>query len=78
MAAKKRRTTALPLNVPLLEETFAALAPSGEALVQRFYQLLFERHPGVEPLFANLTIKEQENKLLAALVTVVNSLNDSE
>lgn len=75
-AKKKGGAAALPLNIPLLEETFAALAPSGEALVKRFYQLLFERHPDVEPLFANLTIEEQESKLLAALVTLVNSLND--
>ena len=62
------------LDVDLLEQTFAALAPQGEALVKRFYAELFERYPGVKPMFDNTTVAEQEKKLLAALQLVVNSL----
>ena len=73
---KKPRTrkSKLGLNVDLLEETFAALAPQGEALVARFYEELFARHPGVKPMFANTSVAEQEKKLLGALVLVINSL----
>ena len=76
MAAKKKKAKALPLNIPVLESSFAALAPSGEAIVQRFYEVLFAEHPGVQPLFDPLSMEEQQGKLLAALVTVVDNLND--
>ena len=66
------------LDVDLLEQTFAALAPQGEALVKRFYAELFERYPDVKPMFANTTVAEQEKKLLAALQLVVNSLRKPE
>jgi len=62
------------LDVDLLEQTFTALAPQGEALVKRFYAELFERYPNVKPMFDNTTVAEQEKKLLAALQLVVNSL----
>ena len=62
------------LEVALLEETFAALAPQGEALVARFYEELFARFPEVRPMFANTDPAQQQKKLLAALQLVVNSL----
>ena len=78
---KKTRKKAAParraesgLNVEVLEESFNALAPHGEALVARFYEELFKRHPAVKPMFANTRPAEQQKKLLKALVTVVNSL----
>ena len=51
---KRTRKSNLGLNVDLLEETFAALAPQGEALVHRFYKELFIRFPNVKPMFANV------------------------
>ncbi len=62
------------LKIALLEETFAALAPQGEALVARFYEELFARFPEVRPMFANTDPAQQQKKLLAALQLVVNSL----
>jgi len=71
---KRTRKSNLGLNVDLLEETFAALAPQGEALVHRFYKELFIRFPNVKPMFANVSVDDQEKKLLGALSMVVNSL----
>ncbi|VAW99093.1 Methyl-accepting chemotaxis protein I (serine chemoreceptor protein), partial [hydrothermal vent metagenome] len=62
------------LEVALLEETFATLAPQGEALVARFYEELFARFPEVRPMFANTDPAQQQKKLLAALQLVVASL----
>lgn len=70
----RTRKSNLGLNVDLLETTFAALAPQGEALVHRFYEELFARYPGVKPMFANTSVAKQEKKLLGALVLVINSL----
>ncbi len=66
------------LNVDLLEKTFKALAPKGEALVERFYEKLFEEYPQVQPMFGGTDIKRQQSKLLAALALVVNNLRKPE
>ena len=84
MATKKKvtkTTRAKPadaVDVGLLEDTFAALAPQGPALVQRFYEELFRRYPDIKPLFAGVSLKHQQKKLLAALVQVVNRLRQPE
>ncbi len=65
---------ALGLRVELLEQSFEAVKPHAEDLVVRFYENLFQQHPGVQPLFAEVDMGEQRGKLLAALATVVASL----
>lgn len=62
------------LNVELLENSFAMLAPHGEELVKRFYTKLFDLYPAVKPMFSGTSQKEQQKKLLGALVLVVNNL----
>lgn len=64
----------LPLNIELLESTFAAVAPRGDELVEYFYETLFERYPAAVPLFENADMKARQGELLAALTTVVASL----
>jgi methyl-accepting chemotaxis protein len=59
----------------LLEESFAALAPQGDALAARFYERLFEKYPDVIPLFAGVSTDQQQKKLLAALVLLVQNLH---
>lgn len=61
-------------QVRLLRESFDLLAPRGELLAERFYERLFDKHPDVQPLFANSTPEEQQKKLLAALKLVVANL----
>lgn len=58
-----------------LEESFAALAPRGEELVERFYHRLFETHPDVRTLFPE-DMTQQRGKLLSTLVLVVNSIRN--
>jgi methyl-accepting chemotaxis protein len=65
-----------PLNIELLESSFKALAPQGELLVERFYQVLFDKHPQVKPLFVNTDPKSQQKKLLAGLSLVIGNLRD--
>ena len=65
-------------NLKLLEDSYAAIAPKGELIVERFYNELFSRYPDVKPLFANVSQKAQQNKLLAALQLVVTNLRNPE
>ena len=71
---KKGHQPAPGLQVELLEDSFAALAPQGEDLVDLFYEKLFFLHPAVKPLFANTDMGSQKKHLLDSLVLVVNNL----
>lgn len=66
------------LNPDLLESSFAALAPRGQELVDRFYDRLFREYPDVKPLFADVEMGEQKRKLLASLQLVVANIRKPE
>ena len=66
------------LNVELLEHSFELVAPKGEALVDVFYNHLFEDYPAVRPLFEDVDMQEQRSRLLASLVLVVANLRAPE
>ena len=70
--------SASPLNIEVLETSFALLAPKVDVLVSRFYDELFLRYPMVTPLFSNISRDDQEKKLTAALKLVVASLRQPE
>jgi methyl-accepting chemotaxis protein len=76
--ARKTKNNPLGLELEILEESFAALAPQAEVLVARFYEMLFEKHPGVKPMFSETDPKKQQKKLLDSLVLVVNNLRTPE
>lgn len=65
-------------QIQLIEESFAAVAPRGAALVARFYQRLFNDYPEVKPMFDEANQHEQQKKLLASLVLVVENLRKPE
>lgn len=62
------------MNVKLLRNSFELLKPQAQALVDRFYAILFERYPRVKPLFAHVTMPEQKTKLVQSLAFVVANL----
>jgi hemoglobin-like flavoprotein len=68
----------MSLKIELLEQSFAAIAPKGDELVNVFYRNLFTDFPQVRPLFKNVAMAEQKKKLLALLVLVVNNLRRPE
>ena len=76
--SESAKSRAPQLQVELLEKTFAALAPRGAELVERFYTELFRRHPAVKPLFAGTDMASQQRKLLAALALVIKNLRQPE
>ena len=68
----------MPLNVELLETSFAAVAPQADLLAETFYGHLFEDYPSVVPLFADVDMPEQRRKLIAALKLVIENLRRPE
>lgn len=65
------------IQIQLVEESFAAVAPRGAALVARFYERLFQDYPEVKPMFKS-DPHQQQKKLLGALVLVVENLRKPE
>lgn len=60
-----------------LEDSFKMLAPRGPELMDRFYAHLFSKHPALRKMFPR-DMSGQKNKLLAALVLVVQNLRNPE
>jgi len=70
--------TEADLDVESLEASYYALEPYGEALTATFYCELFKRYPDLAPLFEEVEIKAQEQKLLATLKLVVGHIRRPE
>ncbi len=66
------------LNVELLEQSFALVAPQGQELVELFYENLFNDYPAVRPLFENTNMAKQRQNLLGALKLAVENLRRPE
>jgi hemoglobin-like flavoprotein len=64
----------MSLNVELLEQSFAAVAPHAETLADAFYRNLFADYPQVRPLFEGVELADQKKKLVASLKLVVDNL----
>jgi hemoglobin-like flavoprotein len=65
------------LDINILEESFDAIAPRGDELVEDFYARLFAAAPAVRPLFPE-DMTTQRTMLLSALVLVRKSLRNLE
>jgi hemoglobin-like flavoprotein len=66
----------MALNLEALEESFDAVAPRGDELMDEFYGRLFDAAPAVKPLFAGTDMRRQKAMLLGALVLVRKALRD--
>ena len=59
-----------------LKCSFRRLAPRSATLAERFYATLFARYPEVRPLFAGVSIEDQQKKLVRALALIVRHLEE--
>jgi hemoglobin-like flavoprotein len=63
-----------PVQIELIQQSFARLAPISDKAAGLFYDRLFETGPEVKPLFRG-DMTKQGHKLMATLALVVNGLN---
>jgi hemoglobin-like flavoprotein len=63
------------MDAELLETSLALVDTPDDGLTVRFYELLFERHPAVRPLFSD-DLGRQAKMLRSAIVSVVDHLDD--
>ncbi len=64
----------MKLNVRLLRENFESLRPQGDAMVGRFYSILFSRHPDIQRMFAKTDMEAQRKKFFDTLDEIVRHL----
>ena len=64
------------LNVKLLRDSFEALRPHGDAMVARFYSILFSRYPEIEKMFVKTNMEEQRKKFFSTLDELVKHLEE--
>jgi hemoglobin-like flavoprotein len=65
-----------PLQITLVQSTFAKVAPISKTAAKLFYDRLFELDPSLRRLFKG-DIEEQGRKLMQVLGFAVGSLNDT-
>jgi hemoglobin-like flavoprotein len=62
------------LNVELLKQSFEEIKPVAAQVVDRFYQVLFARHPEAAGMFDEKRMPQQKAALIASLVTIFDKL----
>ncbi len=67
----------MSLNVELLRSSFKAVSHKADRLVEKFYELLFDRYPSVRPLFENARMEEQRKMLLRSIALIVRKVDDT-
>ncbi|MDY6811708.1 MAG: globin domain-containing protein, partial [Actinomycetota bacterium] len=65
------------MDKQLLEHSLASVDLPDDGLTVRFYEILFDRYPAVEPMFQRDT-KIQAEMLRTAIVSVIDNLDDAE
>ncbi|HEY9638466.1 MAG TPA: transposase [Coleofasciculaceae cyanobacterium] len=68
--------TTKPLNVTVIEQSFAHVKPRSTEFASSFYKNLFTDYPQLRQLFAHTTMQFQEQKLMMSLVLVLNNLRN--
>jgi len=68
----------MTLQIELLETSFQAIAPCGEAFVKTFYERLFTHFPQTRSFFASTDMQKQHKQLLGALALVIQNLRKPE
>jgi len=64
----------MALDIQLLQQSFEQIKPQAEDFAASFYDTLFADYPAAQPLFADTDMAKQREKLINALVLVVENL----
>ena len=65
-------------QVDMLEQSMTKLAPLGDKIAARFYEALFEEYPSLRLKFQGVSMRDQHNKLWAALAFTVQGFRNPE
>lgn len=68
----------MSLNAALLRDSLELVAQREPLITKRFYEILFERYPQVQPLFSRNAPERQQKMLQDAIVAVVEHVEDAD
>lgn len=68
----------MPLNIPLIRESFAKAKPAAMEIVARFYENLWHDYPASKALFATVDMAAQKKSLARSLTFIVDHLEEGE
>lgn len=66
------------MDIARLRSSFQLVVEREPLVLERFYEVLFERHPQARPLFGRNSRKAQAQMLTQALVSVLDKIEDAE
>lgn len=66
------------MDIARLRNSFQLVVEREPLVLERFYEVLFERHPQARPLFGRNSRKAQAQMLTQALVSVLDKIEDAE
>jgi hemoglobin-like flavoprotein len=66
----------MSLKIKLLETSFEKIKPRAIEFSDRFYQILFQRHPALKGMFRHVSLELQQKKLIASLGLIVENLRN--
>jgi hemoglobin-like flavoprotein len=65
-----------PDDKAILKTTWAMVTPIADTAAGLFYERLFTLDPSLKPMFESTDMKEQRRKLMQALATVINGVDN--
>ena len=66
----------MSLDLRLLRDSFESLRPRGDEMVDKFYSILFSRHPDIQKMFARTDMVAQRKKFFDTLDELIKHLED--
>lgn len=66
------------MDIARLRSSFQLVVDREPLVLERFYEVLFERHPQARPLFGRNSRKAQAQMLTQALVSVLDKIEDAD
>jgi nitric oxide dioxygenase len=78
MSMPYERPEANTLDVKLLVSSFLKIEPQADEFAATFYYILFQKYPGIIPLFARTDMEKQKSKLIESLQLVMGNIHNPE
>jgi hemoglobin-like flavoprotein len=66
----------MKLDVRILRESFESLRPKGDEMVEKFYSILFSRHPDIKKMFSKTDMTAQRKKFFDTLDELIRHLEE--
>jgi nitric oxide dioxygenase len=78
MPTPSEKLAATNLDIKLLISSFLKIEPQADEFAATFYRILFQKYPGLMPLFEKTDMEKQKSKLIESLQLIMSNINNPE